>query len=125
MSIIDDIKREVRESNSVIESAVTLIGNLVTQLREGISSDNKAALEDLVAELDRQQNALANAVAANTDVEGTEDALDEDAPGETPAGEYENPADNPNNNSNNPDSVEVEDQVVTPDEAAGEDDETD
>lgn len=86
MSIIDDIKREVRESNSVIESAVTLIGSLITQLREGISSDNKAALEDLVAELDRQQNALANAVAANTDVEGTEDTLDEDAPDEA-AGE--------------------------------------
>lgn len=116
MSIIDDIKREVRESNSVIESAVTLIGSLITQLREGISSNNKAALEDLVAELDRQQNALANAVAANTDVEGTEDALDEDAPGEAPADQYENPADNLNNNSNNPDSVEVEDQVSPPED---------
>jgi chromosome segregation ATPase len=61
---LDDLKREVQESRAVTEGAVTLIGGLSDQIRE--LKDDPQALEDLAAELDSQQQALAAAITANT-----------------------------------------------------------
>lgn len=106
MSVIDDLRREVRETETVIGSAIALIGSLATRLRNAVANGNMAEIEDLAADLDRQQNALANAVAAGTVAEDEEplpegedepadeggpiDDLDPDAPEE---GDEETPAD--------------------------------
>lgn len=64
---LDDLKREVQESRQVTEGAITMIGGLADQIRE--LKEDPEALEELAAELDAQQTALAAAITANTPVE--------------------------------------------------------
>lgn len=122
MSDSNDIVLRIRGISGVIASAKAAVTAIIEKLRDAIEDDDLDAVSLAVDELEGSANSLANAIAAGSDIEGTEDALPEDG---ADADDYENPADNPNNNSNNPDSVEVEDQLTTPDEAAGEDESKD
>ncbi len=70
MSNLDNITREVAETNTVIESAITLIAGLKTQLDAAIAAqqagDDGVALDALAAQLDTNANRLAAAIAAST-----------------------------------------------------------
>ena len=60
----DALRREVEESRSVTESAVSLIGGLATQIRD--LKDDPAALEALTQQLSSQSDALAAAIQSNS-----------------------------------------------------------
>lgn len=64
---LDRLTAEVAETSTVVNSAITLIRGLSTQIRE--LKDDPAALERLASDLDAQQTALAAAVAENTPAE--------------------------------------------------------
>jgi hypothetical protein len=71
---LDELKAEVQQGNSVVESAVVLIQGLSNRLAAALAS---ATGDDLVAEiqeirdtLDGEATTLANAVASNTPSEG-------------------------------------------------------
>jgi hypothetical protein len=71
---LDELKAEVQQGNSVVESAVVLIQGLSNRLAVALAS---ATGDDLVAEiqeirdtLDGEATTLANAVASNTPSEG-------------------------------------------------------
>lgn len=57
---LEDLKREVAESQGVTERAITMIVGLAEQIRD--LKDSPAELEALADELDQQQNALAEAL---------------------------------------------------------------
>lgn len=61
---LDDLAVEVEETNTVMDSAVTLIGGLADQIRA--LANDPAALKKLAADLDGKSKELADAVAANT-----------------------------------------------------------
>ena len=61
------LEAEVTENSSVIDSAVTLLEGLATQLRQ--FADDPAKINALADSLDSQSNRLAQAVAANTPAE--------------------------------------------------------
>ena len=64
---LDKLTSEVTEMSTAVDSAVTLIGGLADQIRE--LRDDPAKLDALADELDRKQTAIAEAVAANTELE--------------------------------------------------------
>lgn len=55
---------EVSENTSVIQSAITLLGNLSQIIRD--NAGDPAALGALADQLDTQSNSLAQAITANT-----------------------------------------------------------
>ena len=61
---LDRLTREVAESRTVTESAVTLLDGLAQQIRD--LKDDPAALEALANDLDSQQQALAAKISENT-----------------------------------------------------------
>ena len=63
---LDRLTTEVSETRTVIDSAIVLIQGLKTRLDEAIASGDPAALTALSDALDADQQALADAVAANT-----------------------------------------------------------
>jgi uncharacterized coiled-coil DUF342 family protein len=64
---MDNLTREVAETKTVIDSAITLIQGLSTRIEE--LKNDPAKLQALADELDTKANALASAVTANTPVE--------------------------------------------------------
>lgn len=75
MKELDDVKREVTETGTVIGGAVTLLNSLSQLIRD--NAGDPAALRQIAADLDAQQAQLAAAIVANTPSEG--------APAEPPA----------------------------------------
>lgn len=67
---LDNLTKEVGETNTVIQSAIVLITGLKKSLDDAIAAnqggDNGAALDALSASLDTSTNELASAVTANT-----------------------------------------------------------
>lgn len=64
MSAMEDLKREVAESKTVMQSALTLIRGFKDQL--AAAQADQASLQQLSQDLDAQANELAAAVAENT-----------------------------------------------------------
>jgi TolA-binding protein len=63
MAALDDIEREVGETEGAVQSAIVLIKGLRDQIAQAGTDPQKLA--DLVARLDKQQQDLAEAVAEN------------------------------------------------------------
>lgn len=61
---LDRLTREVTESRTAVDSALTLIEGLAQEIRDNLGDD--AALEALADDLDAQQADLASAVTSNT-----------------------------------------------------------
>ncbi len=61
---MDNLRREVGETKTVIASAKALLTNLADRLRS--NAGDPAAIQALADELDGQQSDLAAAIAANT-----------------------------------------------------------
>ena len=91
MSILDPLKEAIRETGSVIASAVSLIEDLVQRLRDAIDNDDLDEVAALTDELEASKNALANAVAANTSAELNEPTLPEDGSDDEAADEPTDP----------------------------------
>lgn len=63
---IEDLVREVAESRTVQESAIALLNGLKTALDAAIAANDMSAVIAAAADLDAQQQELANAILANT-----------------------------------------------------------
>lgn len=77
---LDALKAEVEETKTVAASAVTLLNGLSQQILD--LKNDPAALEQLAADLDASNAALAAAVEANTapDIDVDPDPVEEPAP---------------------------------------------
>jgi hypothetical protein len=64
--ILDTLKEQVAAAKTVGESAITLLNGLHTKLDEAIASGDMAALQALSDSLGANNQALADAVVANT-----------------------------------------------------------
>lgn len=67
---LDDVKREVTESKTVMEGAATLLDQLSTLIRN--NAEDPAALRKIASDMDAQQQALAAALLRNTPAGTTE-----------------------------------------------------
>jgi anti-sigma factor ChrR (cupin superfamily) len=65
MAKLDGLIAEVEEVKGTVASAIALIAGLKEQIEN--AGTDQAALDEIVAQLDAQQQALAAAVAANPD----------------------------------------------------------
>ena len=74
MAKIDGLIAEVEEVRGTVASAVALIEGLKKQIIE--AGTDQAALDEVVAQLDAQQQALAAAVALHSDPVDTTDPSD-------------------------------------------------
>lgn len=63
---LDDLKAKVEAENTVIGSAITLLGELKTMLDAAIASGDPTKVQAIADMIDSEQAALAAAVAANT-----------------------------------------------------------
>jgi len=63
MAALDELRREVEETQGVVDSAIVLLGDLSQYIRDNVG--NQAALLELAADLDSKQVELADAIAAN------------------------------------------------------------
>lgn len=72
---LENLQREVVEMESVVDSAMTLMTELAAEVRANVT--DQTALNELADRLDRNAQALAESVAANTD---SEDELPEEEP---------------------------------------------
>lgn len=72
MADLSALHSEVEEQGTVIDSAVTLLGNLSQQLRE--HADDPDEIRALADQMDQNTNRLANAVVANTAASSEEPA---------------------------------------------------
>lgn len=61
---LDDLTREVSETDDAVDSVLTLVGGLADQIRA--MKDDPAKLAQLAAQLDAKQAAIAAAILANT-----------------------------------------------------------
>ena len=61
---LDTLTKEVEEQGGAVESAVTLIAGLAEQIRN--AGGDEAKLEKLASDLEKSQQKLAEAVAANS-----------------------------------------------------------
>lgn len=68
MAKLDDLEREVAETEGAVDSAITLIKGLRDEIAQ--AGTDPAKLADLVNRLDKKQQALAEAVAENPSEEG-------------------------------------------------------
>lgn len=66
MGELDDLKAKVAANTTVIASAITLLQGLKAKLDAAIAAGDPAALTALSAELGAQDQALADAIIANT-----------------------------------------------------------
>lgn len=66
MAKLSDLQAKVVAEETVIGSAVTLIGGLSQQLKDALAQNDPTAIQNLIDELDAGQQQLAAAVAANT-----------------------------------------------------------
>lgn len=65
MARLDQLTAEVAEVQGTVASAIALIQGLAQQIKD--AGTDQAALDDIVAQLNAQQEALAAAVAANSE----------------------------------------------------------
>lgn len=63
---IDDLVREVAETQTIQESAITLIVSIKNKLDEAIAANDMTAVRQASADLDAGQQRLADAILANT-----------------------------------------------------------
>jgi hypothetical protein len=68
---LDRVATEVGETNTLIDSAITLLGNLSQMIRD--AGTDPAKLTELADSLDAEQNKLAAAIVANTPAAPGED----------------------------------------------------
>ncbi len=66
MATIADVQTEVTKEDTVIASAITLLGNLSQMLKDALAANDPAAIQKVIDDIDLNTTALANAVAANT-----------------------------------------------------------
>jgi len=66
MAAIDDLKANVDQNTSVVQSAITLLGNLKTALDAAIASGDMGQVQALSDQIGQNDSALAAAVNANT-----------------------------------------------------------
>jgi ATP/maltotriose-dependent transcriptional regulator MalT len=66
---LDNLAAQVAANNDVVQSAVTLLSTLKSELDAALASDDTAALQALSDQLGTETSALASAVAANTPAE--------------------------------------------------------
>jgi hypothetical protein len=66
---LDNLRTEVAENASAIDSAIALLNGLKTKLDEAIASGNMAEVQALSDELSNKTDSLAAAVTANTPAE--------------------------------------------------------
>ena|SRR5579859_1342564 len=63
---LTQLQNDVASEGNVVQSAITLLQGLKSQLDAAIASNDPAALDALSQQLEAQTQSLANAVAANT-----------------------------------------------------------
>jgi hypothetical protein len=66
MSVLSDLQARVAAEDTVIDSAITLLQGLKTQLDAAVASGDPAALQALSDDIGAKTQALADAVTANT-----------------------------------------------------------
>lgn len=66
MTILDDLKGQVARNTTVTQSAVTLLQGLKQKLDDAIASGDPAQLQALSDQLGKDDQALADAITANT-----------------------------------------------------------
>jgi hypothetical protein len=83
MAAIDDLTKNVTDNTNLVQSAVTLMGNLKTELDAAIASGDMSKVQALSDALGKNDAELAAAIAANTPA----------APADTTTGPSSAPAD--------------------------------
>lgn len=63
---LDALEAQVAAEATVIDSAITLLGQLHTMLQDAINSGNPARIQAVVDEIAAKQRDLADAIVANT-----------------------------------------------------------
>lgn len=66
MATLKDINDAVTQQSTVEQSVVTLLQNIVQQLKDAQASNDPAALDTVVASIQANTKVLSDAVAANT-----------------------------------------------------------
>lgn len=66
MATLQDILRKVEAEKTVEDSAVALLQSISQQLKDAIASNDPSMLQQIADQLDRDQQALADAVVQNT-----------------------------------------------------------
>lgn len=66
MATLADIQTEVTAEGAVVDSAMTLLSGLSQQLKDALASNDPAAMQKVIDDIDAQKAALAASVAANT-----------------------------------------------------------
>ena len=66
MATLDDIRTAVASETSTVAAVTTLLQSLSQQLKDALASEDPAAIQSLVDQINQNANVLANAVAANT-----------------------------------------------------------
>lgn len=64
--VVDDLKAAVAAERTVVESAVTLLNDLMDQLKAAASNGDLSAVNDIVNDVKSQTGALAAAIVKNT-----------------------------------------------------------
>jgi hypothetical protein len=80
--VVDTLESEVAEASTAIDSAVTLLQGVVSEMRD--HAGNRDRILQLANTLDAKTRALAEAVAAGTAAEGEEGGTDAPAPAPSP-----------------------------------------
>ena len=75
MAALEELKREVEETKTVINSAITLIGGLAQRLRDILTGGGatEEELQELIDDLDADQADLAAAIVSGTVAEDEPD----------------------------------------------------
>ena len=68
MAAIDDLKGEVSQNTDLTGSVVSLVNGLADQLEQALQNNDTAAVQAVVDQMRSNNQALADAVAANTQV---------------------------------------------------------
>ena len=68
MADLSALQAEVEQNTSAVDSASRLITGLADQLEEAMAANDPAAVQAVVDQLRANNQALADAVAANTEV---------------------------------------------------------
>lgn len=66
MATITDVQTKVTAEGTVIDSAVTLLGQLSQMLKDALASNDPTAVQAVIDAIDANTTKLANAVVANT-----------------------------------------------------------
>jgi|SRR5215469_15155102 len=70
MATLQDVQNAVAAEQTVINGVTTLLQQLSQQLKDALASEDPAAIQGLIDQINQNANALANAVAANTPAAG-------------------------------------------------------